>query len=185
MLKSFLIFILTIIFKIIILFFPFKSLSNFLNILFFSFIVHPLLCSMFKLKNHQSFSYFKNVKTALFSYSILSAFGVLLSLPFSVALKLNSSKFLCCFLASLQASLFLLLTSKFAFLPCLNKKNDVINNIFLSFKLTKKNYHKIFAVVLKTYFLIILIFPTIWAIKSYVKQISALFEESYGGDDGV
>ena len=185
MFKSFLIFILIFILKIILFILPYKSLTYIVSICFFSFIIYPIFCSMFKSEKKIKYKYFKNVKVCFLASLILCSFGISSSFLITFAAKLNSFKFLYYFLASLQASLFLMLMSKFAFLPCIKQEINVIYCILLSFKLTKKNYNKTFAVILKTYFLYILIFPIPWAIKNYVKEINILFKKSSGGDDGV
>ena len=58
--------------------------------------------------------------------------------------------------------------------------------MILSFKLTKKNYCKLFAITLKTILKLFFILPMPWAIKQYATKTFLIFKTTkFGGDDGI
>ena len=168
----------------IFLFFPYKSMSPFLLTTIFSILIFPLFCSLHK---NKIFYYFKNnfFKTAKLGFilgTILVSCGIIISIAFSISLKF--SKILAIFITSVECTALLMFFSKLSFIPFFLEKNTF--DVFLySFKTTKKYYHKIFAVTLKTYFMSLLIFPIPFALKNYINSIKNIYIKSIGGDDGI
>ncbi len=162
----------------------FKSLLIPILILNFSFITYPIYCSLFYGKIFYCFkhNYFRTITTGLFSGLLLTASGMLLFLPFTVILNFN--KILANLTAALAATMWLFLASKFSFTPLIENENP-INKILISFKIAKKNSHKVFAATLIQYISIILIIPSFLTVKKHINKLKFLYEENYGGDDGV
>ena len=158
---------------------PFKTLAPITYVSIFGLFIFPMLCSLFK---NKLFFYFKHsyiniAKTGFILGSILLATGVVLMIPFAIIAKFYSNILALALFGSVGATIWLMILAVFSFVPVVAQKNlNAIDNILVSFKYVKKNYHKIFAVTYKTYVLSILILPAPWAIKNFVTNVKRMVE---------
>ena len=173
--------------KLTLSFIPFKSLISIVFVVIFSFVLFPMLCSLFNKSICYSFKngYKNTVKTGVIISVLLEAIGVALMLPFTLILKLKYKNFiiLAPLAASVGATIWLLILTNFAYTPIF-KENKPLDRIILSFKMAKKNYRKTLTLTVKTYILFILILPIPWAITKYIKTVKQIYKNC-GGDDGV
>ena len=186
MLKSFFLIFLLFIFKLIFFVLPFKTLSPFVCLFAYSFILFPIFCSLFKNKLFFYFknNYFKICKIGLIKNIILISSGIFLMAPFCLMLKFNLNKILTALCFSAFATIWINICSFFAFLPVLSNKK-IVDLILTSFKIAKKNYYKTFAATFKLYLAYFFILPFPFVLKKYVLTIKTIQKIHSSGDDEV
>ncbi len=177
LLRSFFVSLSLLVVHIACIFVPFRQIALPAYIVMFSLLYFPLICGLFKNKLSYGFGkhYFHFVKIG-FTFCILSALsGIILILPFTILFRYQHPiiRILSGIAGGTGITIWFFLITRWI---CLPRFADLtlLKAFSASSALAKKSHTTLFLVIIRTYFLCLLIIPAPWAIKNYVMDIKNL-----------